>query len=156
MSQDPLVFRLFNEIGIINQLATTAFERALPKGMTQAQFSILNHFIRLGHHERSPAQLASAFQVTRPTMTSTLARMERAGLVAIRPDPRDGRGKLVSVTEKGRKMRETCIAAGALFVPVVNGLMSKAELEATLRPLTRLRVVLDEMRNPKATGLNQN
>ena len=156
MSQDPLVFRLFNEIGIINQLATTAFERALPKGMTQAQFSILNHFIRLGHHERSPAQLASAFQVTRPTMTSTLARMERAGLVAIRPDPRDGRGKLVSVTEKGRKMRETCIAAGALFVPVVNSLMTKAELEATLRPLTRLRVVLDEMRNPKTTGLNQN
>lgn len=149
MSQDPLVFRLFNEIGIISQLATTAFERALPKGMTQAQFTILNHFIRLGHHERSPAQLASAFQVTRPTMTSTLARMERAGLVAIRPDPRDGRGKLVSVTEKGRKMRETCIAAGALFVPVVNSLMTKAELEATLRPLTRLRVVLDEMRNPK-------
>ena len=152
MSQDPLVFRLFNEIGIISQLATTAFERALPKGMTQAQFTILNHFIRLGHHERSPAQLASAFQVTRPTMTSTLARMERAGLVAIRPDPQDGRGKLVSVTDTGRKMRETCIAAGAVFVPVLDSLMTKAELEAILPPLTRLRSVLDEMRNPKDPG----
>lgn len=152
MSQDPLVFRLFNEIGIINQLATTAFERALPKGMTQAQFSILNHFIRLGHHERSPAQLASAFQVTRPTMTSTLARMERSGLVAIRPDPQDGRGKLVSVTEKGREMRETCLAAGALFAPVVDSLMTRPELEAVVQPLTRLRVVLDEMRNPKKPG----
>ncbi len=152
MSQDPLVFRLFNEIGIISQLATTAFERALPKGMTQAQFTILNHFIRLGHHERSPAQLASAFQVTRPTMTSTLARMERAGLVAIRPDPQDGRGKLVSVTDTGRKMRETCIAAGAVFVPVLDSLMTKAELEAILPPLTRLRIVLDEMRNPKEPG----
>lgn len=152
MSQDPLVFRLFNEIGIISQLATTAFERALPKGMTQAQFTILNHFIRLGHHERSPAQLASAFQVTRPTMTSTLARMERAGLVAIRPDPQDGRGKLVSVTDTGRKMRETCIAAGAVFVPVLDSLMTKAELEAVLPPLTRLRIVLDEMRNPKEPG----
>lgn len=152
MSQDPLVFRLFNEIGIISQLATTAFERALPKGMTQAQFTILNHFIRLGHHERSPAQLASAFQVTRPTMTSTLARMERAGLVAIRPDPQDGRGKLVSVTDTGRKMRETCIAAGAVFVPVLDSLMTKAELEAILPPLTRLRIVLDEMRNSKEPG----
>jgi len=152
MSQDPLVFRLFNEIGIINQLATTAFERALPKGMTQAQFSILNHFVRLGHHERSPAQLASAFQVTRPTMTSTLARMERAGLVAIRPDPRDGRAKLVSVTKKGREMRETCISAGAVFVPVVDRLMTKTELEAVIQPLTRLRIVLDEMRNPKKRG----
>lgn len=149
MSQGPPVFRLFNEIGIINQLSTKMFERALPKGMTQAQFTILNHFVRLGHHERSPAELASAFQVTRPTMTSTLARMERAGLVTIRPDPQDGRGKLVSVTDKGRKMRETCIAAGAVFVPVLDSLMTKAELEAILPPLTRLRVVLDEMRNPK-------
>jgi len=152
MSQDPPVFRLFNEIGIINQLSTKMFERALPKGMTQAQFTILNHFVRLGHHERSPAELASAFQVTRPTMTSTLTRMERAGLVAIRPDPQDGRAKLVSVTDKGREMRETCIAAGAMFVPVLNSLMTKAELEAILPPLTRLRVVLDEMRNPKEPG----
>lgn len=152
MSGDPLVFRLFNEIGIINQLSTKMFERALPRGMTQAQFTVLNHFVRLGHHERSPADLASAFQVTRPTMTSTLARMERAGLVAIRADPHDGRAKLVSVTDKGRKMRDTCIAAGAMFVPILNDLMSKAELEAILPPLTRLRVVLDEMRNPKDPG----
>lgn len=152
MSGDPLVFRLFNEIGIINQLSTKMFERALPRGMTQAQFTVLNHFVRLGHHERSPADLASAFQVTRPTMTSTLARMERAGLVAIRADPHDGRAKLVSVTDKGRKMRETCIVAGAMFVPILNDLMSKAELEAILPPLTRLRVVLDEMRNPKEPG----
>lgn len=152
MSGDPLVFRLFNEIGIINQLSTKMFERALPRGMTQAQFTVLNHFVRLGHHERSPADLASAFQVTRPTMTSTLTRMERAGLVTIRADPHDGRAKLVSVTDKGRKMREACIAAGAMFVPILNDLMSKAELEAILPPLTRLRVVLDEMRNPKKPG----
>jgi len=149
MSGDPLVFRLFNEIGIINQLSTKMFERALPRGMTQAQFTVLNHFVRLGHHERSPAELAAAFQVTRPTMTSTLTRMERAGLVSIRADPQDGRAKLVSVTDKGRKMREACIEAGAMFVPILDSLMAMAELEAILPPLTRLRIVLDEMRNPK-------
>lgn len=92
---DPTGFEFFNEIGIIDQLAGTMFERALPTGMTRAQFTVLNHFVRLGHKERSPAQLASAFQVTRPTMTSTLARMARDGLVAIRDDPTDGRAKLV-------------------------------------------------------------
>lgn len=152
MSEDPLVFRFFNEIGIINQLSTKMFERALPKGMTQAQFTILNHFVRLGHLERSPAELASAFQVTRPTMTSTLARMERAGLVTIRADPNDGRAKRVSLTGKGRAMRETCIAAGALLVPVLGSIMSNAELEAILPSLTRLRVALDDMRNPPTTG----
>ena len=30
MSEVPLAFQLFNEIGIIDQLAGTAFERALP------------------------------------------------------------------------------------------------------------------------------
>ena len=149
MTADPPVFQLFNEIGIINQLSTRMFERALPKGMTQAQFTVLNHFIRLGLDEKSPAELASAFQITRPTMTSTLARMERAGLVAIKADPRDGRAKRVSLTEKGRTMREACIVAGAALVPVVGGLMTNAELAAILPPLTRLRSALDHMRDTK-------
>lgn len=150
MSRDPLVFQLFNEIGIISQLSTTMFERALPKGMTQAQFTVLSHFVRLGIDEKSPAQLASAFQVTRPTMSSTLTRMERAGLIAIRPDPSDGRAKRVSLTDKGRKMRETCIIAGADFVPVVNQVLSEADLDAVLPALRRLRMALDHMRDPPA------
>jgi DNA-binding MarR family transcriptional regulator len=149
MSADPPVFQLFNEIGIINQLATRMFERALPKGMTQAQFTVLNHFVRLDLDEKSPAELASAFQVTRPTITSTLARMERAGLVAIKADPRDGRAKRVSLTKKGRAMREVCIEAGAGLVPVVEALMTNAELGAILPPLSHLRHALDRLRDKK-------
>ena len=149
MSADPPVFQLFNEIGIINQLSTRMFERALPKGMTQAQFTVLNHFVRLGLEEKSPAELASAFQITRPTMTSTLARMERAGLVAIKADPRDGRAKRVSLTERGRTMREVCVAAAAGLVPVVGSLMTNAELAGILPVLTRLRRELDRMRDTK-------
>lgn len=151
MNADPPVFQLFNEIGIINQLSTRMFERALPKGMTLAQFTVLNHFVRLGLVEKSPAELASAFQVTRPTITSTLARMEREGLVAIKADPRDGRAKRVSLTEKGRAMRETCVAAGAGLVPVVEALMSNGELAAILPPLTRLRGALDRLRDTKTS-----
>lgn len=147
MNKTVPAFELINEIGIINQLSATMFERVLPDGMTQAQFTVLNHFVRLGHHERSPAELASAFQVTRPTMTSTLSRMERAGLISIRPDPQDGRGKLVSLTDRGREMREACIAAASTLFPILDGLMTTAELEAILPPLTRLRIALDEMRN---------
>jgi DNA-binding MarR family transcriptional regulator len=149
MNADPPVFQLFNEIGIINQLSTRMFERALPKGMTQAQFAVLNHFVRLGLEEKSPAELASAFQVTRPTMTSTLARMERAGLVAIKANPHDGRAKRVSITEKGRAMRERCVAAGSGLVPVLDALMTNAELAAILPPLTRLRSALDSLRDTK-------
>jgi DNA-binding MarR family transcriptional regulator len=147
MSGDGLAFELFNEIGIIDQLAGAVLERALPRGMTRAQFTVLNHFVRLGHSERSPAQLASAFQVTRPTMTSTLARMERAGLVAIRPDPADGRGKLVSLTDRGRTMREDCLASIAGLLPEAVAIIGEEQLPTLVEVLRKLRIALDEARN---------
>ena len=53
---DPATFQLFNEIGIIQQLVNTRFERALPDGLTASQFGVLNHFVRLGG-ERAPSDL---------------------------------------------------------------------------------------------------
>ncbi len=146
MSEVPLAFQLFNEIGIIDQLAGTAFERALPQGMPRAQFSVLNHFVRLDLAEQSPARLASAFQVTRPTMTSTLARMERAGLVEIRPDPNDGRGKRVSITPAGREMRERCIAAVAGLLPLASAVLDDARMGELVAGLRQLRIALDRAR----------
>ena len=57
-SHEQLLFRLLTEIGIINQLAETAFERVLPHGLTRAQFTVLNHSVRMGDN-RTPAQLAA-------------------------------------------------------------------------------------------------
>ncbi len=145
--KEPLAFQVFNEIGIINQLTSAAFAAVLPKGMTIAQFTVLNHFFRLGHEQRSPAQLASAFQITRPTMTSTLARMDKAGLVAIKPDPRDGRGKLVSVTAAGRQMRELCLQRLAGPLADADAVLSSETLEALLPLLQDVRAKLDRLRD---------
>lgn len=147
MKSDPLGFQVFNEIGIIDQLASAMFTRALPKGMTIAQFTVLNHFVRLDVIEKSPAQLASAFQVTRPTMTSTLTRLARAGLIDIRDDPQDGRAKLVSITAQGRAMRETCVAATAAMMPRITKAISDEDFAAILPALTRMRIALDALRN---------
>lgn len=144
---DPLAFRVFNEIGIIDQLAGYTFAQVLPGRMTLAQFTVLNHFVRLGHEWRTPAQLAGAFQVSRPTMTSTLSRLEREGLVVILPDPDDGRGKRVSITDKGYAMREECIARLAAPLADVEREVPLELLEQLLRPLSQLRQTLDRMRD---------
>ena len=146
MTADPLAFEFFNEIGIIDQLVSTMLTNALPRGMTKAQFTVLNHFVRLNIIEKSPADLASAFQVRRPTITSTLARMESAGLVSIRDDPHDGRGKLVSLTPAGREMREFCILALAKFVPKIQPIISETEMNELLPSLRSLRIGLDGIR----------
>ncbi len=109
MDKDPLAFRIFNEIGIISQLSSAVMERVLPHGLTMSQFGVLNHFVHLGG-ERTPAGLAEAFQVTRGAMTNTLARLDKAGFVMMRPDPKDGRGKIVTITEAGRSMCEACLS----------------------------------------------
>ncbi len=147
MTEEPIAFEVFNEIGIINQLTVTMFTQALPKGMTIAQFTVLSHFVRLQLDEKSPAALASAFQLTRATMTSTLGRMERSGLIAIRADPRDGRAKLVSLTEKGRRMRDQCVQAIGPLVPLVEGVIPRGDLEAILPQLREMRIALDSMRD---------
>ena len=47
-TEDPLAFRLFTEIGIIEQLARNRLERGLPDGLKVSQFGVLNHLVRLG------------------------------------------------------------------------------------------------------------
>ena len=144
--QDPLAFRVFNEIGIIEQLSRTMFERVMPDGLTVPQFSVLNHFVRLGG-ERSPAQLASAFQVTKQTMTSTLQRLERGGYVTVRPDERDGRAKRVAITERGVAARQACIAALEPVLQELGALIPQSLLEDLQPKLAQLRQTLDAERD---------
>ena len=144
---DPLAFEVFNEIGIIDQLTSAAFAAVLPKGMTIAQFTVLNHFARLELTEKSPADLARAFQITRPTMTSTLARMENSGLIKIKPDPQDGRAKLVSVTAKGKKMRSDCLKRLAKPMAEAEAVLSHKTMVKILPLLREIRERLDKLRD---------
>jgi DNA-binding MarR family transcriptional regulator len=142
---DPPVLRLFTEIGIIDQFVTTLLERALPDGLTVAQFGILNHLARLGG-EWGPARLARAFQVTKQTMTATLSRLEAQGFIAIRADPVDGRGKLVSLTPQGEAARARAVHALAALLARDGLFPSDVEAEALLPGLERLRERLDRAR----------
>ncbi len=142
---DPPAVQLFNEIAIIEQLSRSRFERVLPPGMTLSQFGVLNHFARLGG-EYAPAALASAFQVTRQTMTNTLQRLETAGLVALRPDPADGRAKIVTITPLGAAMRADCIARLAPVLAELDAVIPAADIAALLPGLRSLRQRLDAAR----------
>lgn len=137
-----MYFRLFNEIGIIAQLSASQFARVLPEGLTPAQFSVLNHGVRLGDGW-TPARLAAAFQVTRGTMTSTLQKLEGKGLIRIDPDAEDARSKRVYLTPAGRAVREAGIRAlGPLFARLPQG-FSPSDAAAILPELERLRLWLD-------------
>ncbi len=142
------LYRLFNEIGTLNQLARSCAEQALPAGLTLAQFGILDHFMRLGG-EWAPLRLAGAFQVTKQTMTSTLARMEAAGLVATRPDPEDRRAKLVALTPLGGDVHKNCLHRMGPALALMVDRLPAALVETLLPLLADLQSGLEKTRGAK-------
>jgi len=144
-SDDPALFRLFTEIGIIDQLARAKLESALPENMKISHFILLNHLVRLGG-KWSPARLAAALQVTKAAITNTMNRLEARGLVSIEADPRDGRGKLVSLTGAGERLRARCLANIEPFLEELEQQFGAACFIDALPFLQRLRCHLDENR----------
>ena len=144
-SEDPLAFRLFTEIGIIEQLARNRLERSLPDRLRVSQFGVLNHLVRLGG-EWSPVRLAKAFQVTKGAMTNTLQRLEKRDLVRVSPDPSDGRGKLVAITAAGREMRVRCVQSVSPLLADLSRELSDKEFATTLPVLEKVRKYLDTHR----------
>ena len=142
---DKALFAVFNEIGIINQLGSTLFQARLPDGLHISHFSVLNHLVRMGD-ARTPLSIAQAFQVPKTTMTHTLAVLEKRRFIAISPNPKDGRSKVVMLTEAGRKMREDSIAAmiGPLH-RIAEGLGQEMVVDLLPR-LQRMRKFLDDNR----------
>lgn len=136
---DSLAVALFGEIFSVDQLAGRRLSKELPRGMELSHFTVLNHLARV-NGERTPAQLAEAFSLTRGAMTNTLARLEWAGHVHIRPDWEDARRKLVSISPAGRRQREAAINAVAPIIGQVVEEIGADRVREAVRVLREMRV----------------
>lgn len=125
-----------------DQLARNQLSRVLPRGMELSHFSVLNHLAR-SNEERSPAQLAKTFHLTRGAMTNTLAKLEWAGHIHIRPDWDDARRKFVSISPSGRAARDAALAAIGPVIGDVVGALGADRVRAVLPVLRELRLRLE-------------
>ena len=139
---DDLAVSLFGELFMADQLARNRVSKALPKGMELSHFSVLNHIARL-NEERTPAQLARAFHVTRGAMTNTLTKLEWAGHVHIRPDWDDARQKFVAISPAGRAARDAAVAAVIPMIADVVQSLGPDKVRAVLPILREMRVKLE-------------
>jgi DNA-binding MarR family transcriptional regulator len=139
---DDIAVALFGELFMADQLARNRISKVLPKGMELSQFSVLNHLARL-NEERSPAQLAKAFHVTRGAMTNTLSRLEWAGHIHIRPDWDDARRKFVAISPAGRAARDAAVHAVTPLIAEVVDALGADRVRSVLPVLRELRVRLE-------------
>lgn len=139
---ETLAIALFSELLAADQLVRGLLGRALPKGMELSHFSVLNQLARVG--ERSPAQLARTFHVTRGAMTNTLTKLEVAGHIHIRPDWDDARRKIVTISPAGRRAWEDALNHITPVLQAVLEDLDPEKIRAVLPVLRSLRSELDQ------------
>ena len=129
---------LFSELLMADQLARNRLSKTLPKGMELSHFGVLNLLARQ-QSEMSPAELARAFHVTRGAMTNTLAKLEWAGYVHIRPDWEDARRKMVAISPAGRSARDAALAAITPLIDEAVRTLGEDRVRQTIPVLRSLR-----------------
>lgn len=139
---EDIAVALFSELLTADQLARSRIAKLLPRGMELSQFSVLNHLSRV-NDERSPAQLARAFHVTRGAMTNTLTKLEWAGHIHIRPDWDDARRKFVAISPSGRAARDAAVQAITPLIADIVQALGEPRLRTMLPILRELRTRLE-------------
>jgi DNA-binding MarR family transcriptional regulator len=89
---------------MFSRLRRRLLEVATADDLTPSQTAVLIRLIKDG--PASTSQLAGAERVRPQSMATTLAGLDRHGLIVRTPDPEDGRRQLITLTEGGRRHAE--------------------------------------------------
>ena len=139
---NALAVSLVSEILTVDQLLRNQLSRVLPKGMEISHFSVLNALAWISD-ERSPAQLADQFHLTRGAMTNTLSKLEWAGYIHIRPDWDDARRKMVAISPAGRRARDQALSAITPLIQEMVGSLGGEKVRAAVPILREMRSKLE-------------
>jgi DNA-binding MarR family transcriptional regulator len=112
-------------------------------GLQPGEFDVLATLRRSGEpYLLSPTRLYEAAMISSGGMTDRLDRLERAGLVERRPDPNDRRGKLIALTEAGRRVIDETIGAHVANEERLLSALTPAEQETLNALLKKLIAAL--------------
>ncbi|HEY8576484.1 MAG TPA: MarR family transcriptional regulator [Devosia sp.] len=111
-----------------------------PIGLSPAHMPVL---LALEHGEATQKEIAERASVKQETMTATLNRMERDGLVSRRPNPDDGRSMLVALTPLAREKLPEVEAAALAVNTLVLEQLTPGERRQFLDLLGRVIGVLE-------------
>lgn len=95
-------FRLYQCANMLHKTGSRAVEQ---EGLTTQQWAVLGALSRpQAEGGMSISDLAKYLMVSRQNLSGLLNRMERVGHVAVIPDGRDRRSRLVTMTSSGREV----------------------------------------------------
>jgi DNA-binding MarR family transcriptional regulator len=124
------------------------------RGLARSSWDVLASLRRAGPpYELSPTKLYRGLMRTSGAMTNRLHRLERAGLIERRPDPGDGRGRLVRLTARGRNLVDEIAPIHLENEERLLGPLTAADRRALEDLLRRLARSLEETRPTPPSGV---
>ncbi len=113
-------------------------ERLSRLELTNAQLDVLANLLAGPARGLTQEQLGQRLLVTKGNVSGLLDRLGERGLIARRPNPEDGRSKLVQLTSPGMELAEQAVRVQREFIATLMVSVSEPDLE-------RLSAVLDQV-----------
>jgi DNA-binding MarR family transcriptional regulator len=142
-------------LGLLLRLVHQHWALDIDAALTEAGFGD----IRAAHSSVFPfvppegiqvSELARLAHVRKQTMAQAVDELEQLGYVERRPDPSDGRGRLIFLTRRGKKVPAVAVATGRDVEARWAALTSTATIEILRRSLLE---VLGELQKQPADSL---
>jgi DNA-binding MarR family transcriptional regulator len=133
-------------VGYLTNLAGRLLVRELSRRLEAIGLSIghMPVFAALGDGSAmTQKELAAAAVVEQPTMAATLSRMERDGLIARLPNPKDARSALISLTPTALAKVKQVDAAVAEVNAIATATLTKSERTEYLRLVGKIVAALE-------------
>jgi DNA-binding MarR family transcriptional regulator len=137
-----LFFRLYQCANMLHKTGTRAVEA---EGITTQQWAVLGALSRPSAKEgMSIGDLARYLMVSRQNLAGLIGRMERDGHVAILPDARDRRSRLVTMTKTGHHVWQ--VLAQPKIRAYYDRVLADFSINDTAHALHYLIKILDNMK----------
>ncbi|MEX2201496.1 MAG: helix-turn-helix domain-containing protein [Dongiaceae bacterium] len=129
----PDTIRIADLVGQLGQRIRTGRQQSELKAV---EWEALRFLARANRFSRNPGGIAAGLAITKGAASQTVAALARLGLVLRLPDPLDGRGLALDLTNGGRRMVEAdplmAVAAAIAALPAPALAQTAATLRAAL------------------------
>jgi MarR family transcriptional regulator for hemolysin len=112
-------------------------EKLRPSGQSSARMEALSAILN-SPEKSAQVDIARRLRIEGPTLTRMLDALEKDGLVARQPDPRDGRSKQLQVTAEGEAALDDILDVAGIF----RARLLEGVDEATVRTVSEFLVGL--------------
>lgn len=130
-----VIGRLHRLAGALTTELMTVYER---HGLTEGEFDVLAALRRAGPpYARAAGELAGFTMITTGGMTKRIDRLEQAGLVTRERSTDDGRGRVITLTNAGKRVIDAAFADHMRNERRLLGQLSERDAAQLERILTR-------------------